>query len=368
MLTLSPRATKPKAEDLLTWYDRHRRVLPWRASAEEIADPYRVWLSEIMLQQTTVTAVKPFYLRFLERFPTVTALAEAPVDHVMQAWAGLGYYSRARNLHACAQAVVERFGGEFPSTEAELLTLPGVGAYTAAAVAAIAFNEAAAAVDGNVERVVSRLFTVEEPLPKAKPLIRALTLDLVPPDRPGDFAQAVMDLGATICTPKRPACALCPWMVPCQARAEGSQELYPKKLKKVTGELRLGAAFVVLRADDGILLRTRAPEGLLGGMVEVPTSAWEANYVPSRAMLDAPIEARWQRLPGTVRHVFTHFPLELTVLLAKVPKGTPEPAGMRWTLRRDLHEEALPGVMKKVLAHALGSLKPAKKPARSEKD
>ena len=256
---------------------------------------------------------------------------------------------------------------DFPPTEAELLTLPGVGAYTAAAVAAIAFNQPAAAVDGNVERVVSRLFVVEEPLPKAKPTIRALTLDLVPPDRPGDFAQAVMDLGATICTPKRPACALCPWMEPCEARATGTQELYPKKQKKLTGDLRRGAAFVVLRADDSILLRTRPPEGLLGGMVETPTSAWEPDYEPSRAMLDAPIEARWQRLPGIVRHVFTHFPLELTVFLAKVPRGTPEPGDMRWTLRRDLHEEALPGVMKKVLAHAFADASPGKSAASKPK-
>jgi len=360
MLPSGPRATKPKADDLLAWYDRHRRVLPWRAQPGEVADPYRVWLSEIMLQQTTVTAVKPFYLRFLDRFPTVEALAGAPVDKVMQAWAGLGYYSRARNLHACANAVMERFGGDFPGTEAELLTLPGVGAYTAAAVAAIAFDQTAAAVDGNVERVVSRLFTIDEPLPKVKPTIRAITLDLVPVDRPGDFAQALMDLGATICTPKRPACALCPWMEPCEARAEGTQELYPKKQKKITGTLRRGAAFVVLRADDSVLLRTRPAQGLLGGMVEMPTSVWEPDYEPSRAMLDAPIEARWQRLPGIVRHVFTHFPLELTVFLAKVPRGTPEPGDMRWTFRRDLHEEALPGVMKKVLAHAFDPGKPAK--------
>jgi A/G-specific adenine glycosylase len=367
MLPLAPRASKPQSPDLLAWYDRHRRSLPWRAEAGEVPDPYRVWLSEIMLQQTTVTAVKPFYLRFLDRFPTVGALAAAPVDAVMQAWAGLGYYSRARNLHACAKAVVDKHAGAFPSTEAELLALPGIGAYTAAAVAAIAFHEPAAAVDGNVERVVSRLFTVEEPLPKAKPLLRALTLEMVPPDRPGDFAQALMDLGATICTPKRPACALCPWMAPCEARAQGSQELYPKKQKKLTGDLRRGAAFVVLRADDSVLLRTRPAQGLLGGMVETPTSAWEPAYEPSRAMLDAPIEARWQRLPGLVRHVFTHFPLELTVFLAKVPKGTPGPADMRWTLRRDLPEEALPGVMKKVLAHALGDGKPVKKEAAKPK-
>jgi A/G-specific adenine glycosylase len=317
-----------------------------------------------MLQQTTVAAVKPFYLRFLERFPTVEALAQAQEDSVMQAWAGLGYYSRARNLHACAKVVVARHGGHFPATEADLLKLPGIGAYTAAAVAAIAFNEMAAAVDGNVERVMSRVFMIEDTLPKVKPLIRSLTNDLVPADRPGDFAQAVMDLGATICTPKRPACAICPWMTPCRARAAGLQEAFPKKQKKEAGQLRKGAAFVVMRADDSILLRTRPPKGLLGGMAEPPTSAWEPDYQPSQAVLDAPIDARWQRLPGVVRHVFTHFPLELTVLFAKVPKGTPAPADMRWTPRMQLHEEALPGAMKKVLVHALGEI-PAPKTDRA---
>ena len=360
MLTPASSVTKPDPEDLLAWYDRHRRDLPWRAKPGETPDPYHVWLSEIMLQQTTVVTVKPYYLRFLERFPTVEALAQAPEDAVMHAWAGLGYYSRARNLHACAKVVVARHSGSFPSTEAELLKLPGIGAYTAAAVAAIAFNEKAAAVDGNVERVVSRLFMVEEPLPRAKPQIRSLTEDLVPDSRAGDFAQALMDLGATICTPKRPACALCPWLVPCRARAAGMQDTFPRKQKKETGQLRRGAAFVVLRADDSILLRTRPPQGLLGGMAETPTSAWEPDYQPSQAVLDAPIEARWQRLPGTVRHVFTHFPLELTVLFAKVPKGTPAPENMRWTPRLQLHEEALPGAMKKVLAHALGDLPGAK--------
>jgi A/G-specific adenine glycosylase len=354
----APPAAAPEANaaDLLVWYDRHRRDLPWRAKPGVTADPYRVWLSEIMLQQTTVAAVKPFYLRFLDRFPTVEALAEAPTDAVMQAWAGLGYYSRARNLHACAKAVVEGHSGRFPRTEAELLKLPGVGAYTAAAVAAIAFDELAAAVDGNVERVMSRVYRVDDALPKAKPQIRALTDALVPRDRPGDFAQAVMDLGATICTPKRPACALCPWMRPCQARAAGLQEAYPRKVKKVEGQLRRGAAFVVLRADDSVLLRTRPPKGLLGGMAEPPTSDWTPDYAASQAMLDAPLEARWTRLPGIVRHVFTHFPLELTVFLAKVPRGTAAPDDMRWTPRARLHEEALPGSMKKVLAHALGGL------------
>ncbi len=358
MLTPPPRAAKPESRDLLVWYDRHRRRLPWRAEPGEAPDPYRVWLSEIMLQQTTVAAVKPFYGRFLERFPTVEALAAAPQEAVLQAWAGLGYYSRARNLHACAQAVVARHGGRFPGAEAELRRLPGIGAYTAAAIAAIAFGERAAAVDGTVERVVTRLFTVEEPLPKARPAVRALTEALVPDDRPGDFAQALMDLGATICTPKRPACALCPWMTPCRARAEGLQETFPRKERRAEGELRRGAAFVVLRADDAVLLRSRPPAGLLGGMAEPPTSAWDAAYDPARAMLDAPIEARWRRLPGVVRHTFTHFPLELTVFFARAARDAPAPEGMRWTPRQDLAGEALPGAMRKVLAHALGEAGP----------
>jgi A/G-specific adenine glycosylase len=355
-----PEAAHPAALDLLTWYDRHRRSLPWRAKPGEKPDPYRVWLSEIMLQQTTVAAVKPYYERFLERFPTVSSLARAPAEEVMQAWAGLGYYARARNLHACAQSVTERHGGTFPGTEAELRALPGIGAYTAAAIAAIAFDEPAAAVDGNVERVITRLFAIEDPLPAAKPAIRALVEPLVPRDRPGDFAQAIMDLGATICTPRRPACALCPWMQPCRARATGLQETFPRKLEKVQNPLRRGAAFVVIRSDDTVLLRTRPPKGLLGGMAEPPTSAWEVDYDPAQAILDAPLEARWQRKPGVVRHVFTHFPLELTVLTARISARTEAPEEMRWVARRDLADEALPGVMRKVLAHGLGELSPWK--------
>lgn len=353
MLAADPAFSNPDPADLLAWYDRHRRDLPWRAKPGEGADPYRVWLSEIMLQQTTVTAVKPYYAAFLARFPTIEALAAAPTDSVMQAWAGLGYYSRARNLHACAQAVVAAHGGRFPENEPDLRKLPGIGAYTAASVAAIAFQQPAAAIDGNVERVISRLFRVEEPLPKGRAGIRALTQSLVPPGRPGDFAQALMDLGATICTPKRPACALCPWMRPCRARAAGLQETYPRKIRKTAGELRRGAAFVARRADDSILLRTRPPTGLLGGMSEPPTSEWSPDYDPAKAMLDAPLDARWKRLPGIVRHTFTHFPLELTVYTARFAAELPAPDGMRWTPRAGLGGEALPGAMRKVLAHAL---------------
>ena len=341
----------PQAADLLSWYDRHRRVLPWRALPGEAPDPYRVWLSEVMLQQTTIAAVKPYFLRFLERFPSVEALAAAPEESVMSAWAGLGYYSRARNLQACAKAVAE--AGAFPDTLNGLRKLPGIGAYTAGAIAAIAFDKQEAAVDGNVERVVTRLFAIETPIPAARPEIRRLTQSLVPAHRPGDFAQSLMDLGSTICTPKRPACALCPWMAPCEARTLGLQETFPRKIKKTKGVERYGAAFVAIRSgDEAVLLRTRPPEGLLGAMAEPPTSAWESGYDVAQALLDAPLDARWKRLPGVVRHVFTHFPLGLTVFVARVGLATKAPAGMRFTPRRDLEEEPLPGVMKKVLAHA----------------
>ncbi|NEU11430.1 A/G-specific adenine glycosylase [Methylobacterium sp. BTF04] len=341
----------PRAADLLTWYDRHRRVLPWRALAGQTPDPYRIWLSEVMLQQTTIAAVKPYFQKFLERFPTIDALAAAPEEMVMTAWAGLGYYSRARNLHACAKVVAA--SGAFPDTLEGLRKLPGIGAYTAGAIAAIAFDRQEAAVDGNVERVMTRLFAIETLMPAARAEVRVRTQALVPADRPGDFAQAVMDLGSTICTPKRPACALCPWMAPCRARGLGLQETFPRKIKAVKGTIRRGAAFVAIRAgDEAILLRTRPPEGLLGSMAEPPMSPWEAAYDPAQALLDAPLDARWKRLPGLVRHTFTHFPLELTVFCARVSLSTVPPPGMRFTPRRDLDDEPLPGVMKKVLAHA----------------
>lgn len=338
---------------LLAWYDRHRRALPWRALPGQAPDPYRVWLSEIMLQQTTVRAVKPYFDRFLSLFPRVHDLAAAESDAVMRAWAGLGYYARARNLHACAKAVLERHGGRFPAEEEALRALPGIGAYTAAAIAAIAFDRRAVVVDGNVERVVARLFTVEEALPGAKPRIRALTDTLTPGRRPGDFAQAMMDLGATICTPRSPACGLCPWREPCRARTDGTQEAYPRKEKKATGALRRGSAFVALRADGHVLLRTRAPKGLLGGMTEAPSTEWSAAHVPDGAAAQAPVAATWQRLPGTVDHVFTHFPLALTVFVGAVPAGTAAPQGSRWVALSDVEAEALPTLMRKVLARAL---------------
>jgi A/G-specific adenine glycosylase len=344
------------AAELLAWYDRHRRDLPWRAKPGEAADAYRVWLSEIMLQQTTVQAVKPYFERFLTLFPDVEALAAAPPEAVMAAWAGLGYYSRARNLHACAKAVVALHGGRFPDTEDALRTLPGVGPYTAAAVAAIAFNRPAAAVDGNVERVMTRLHALAEPLPGARPLVRSKTLAVVPDDRPGDFAQALMDLGATICTPRKPACALCPWMAGCCGRKTGEQERYPVKAAKKAGELRRGTAFVVLRADRAILLRTRPGTGLLGGMAETPTTDWTVSHDPLTAPLGAPLAAAWRRANAPVRHVFTHFPLELDVLAGEAPANTAAPQGMRFTPLSRLHDEPLSTLMRKVVETGLKAL------------
>jgi A/G-specific adenine glycosylase len=357
-------AAVPRSAALLAWYDRHRRKLPWRALPGERADPYRVWLSEIMLQQTTVKAVAPYYARFLDRFPTVERLAEASLDDVLRAWAGLGYYARGRNLHACARAVVERHGGRFPATEAALAELPGIGPYTAAAIAAIAFDAPSTPVDGNVERVIARLFAIEDELPGAKPEIRRLAATLTPARRAGDFAQAMMDLGATLCTPKKPACALCPWTDGCAARARGDAESFPRKTPKREGKLRRGAAFVVVRADGQLLVRTRPTKGLLGGMTEVPTGAWTHGFDEEAALAEAPRlgRARWRRVPGVVTHVFTHFPLELVVHTARLGASAAAPAGMRWTAVADLAGEALPNVMRKVIAHAFGDGGRARKP------
>jgi A/G-specific adenine glycosylase len=345
----------PAPAALLAWYDRHRRVLPWRARGGERADPYKVWLSEIMLQQTTVKTVAPYYARFVARWPTVEALSQASLDDVLRTWAGLGYYARARNLHACARAVVERHGGIFPEDLERLRALPGIGAYTAAAVAAIAFDAPAVPVDGNVERVVARLFAVEDELPGAKPEIERLAASLLPPQRAGDFAQALMDLGATLCSPKRPACALCPWHETCLARMRGDQETFPRKAPKRETRLRRGAAFVALRADGRVLLQKRPDKGLLASMTEVPGSAWSHDFDERNALRAAPRlkGAKWRRLPGVVRHVFTHFPLELAVFTARVAPATPALKGARWVKLVDLPGEALPNVMRKVLAHAL---------------
>ena len=353
------RAVAAKASDrpalLLDWYDRHRRVLPWRPPSGEHADPYRVWLSEIMLQQTGVKTVGPYFLKFVMRWPDVAALGRASLDDVLRMWAGLGYYSRARNLHACAVAVLRDHGGAFPDTEEGLRALPGIGPYTAAAISAIAFDIRTMPVDGNIERVVSRLFAVEEPLPQAKPIIQELAATLLGPSRAGDSAQALMDLGSSICTPKKPACVLCPLNDDCLARTRGDQEIFPRKAPKKTGTLRRGAAFIVTRGDE-LLVRTRAEKGLLGGMTEVPGSDWLAGQDDKAALQQAPTLkgiAKWHRKVGVVTHVFTHFPLELVIYTAKVAARTRAPERMRWVSIATLAGEALPNVMRKAIAHGL---------------
>jgi len=348
------RAARPAL--LLEWYDRHRRALPWRALSGGRTEPYAVWLSEIMLQQTGVKTVGPYFEKFMARWPDVDALGRASLDDVLRMWAGLGYYSRARNLHACAMAVRRDHGGVFPDTEEGLRALPGIGPYTAAAIAAIAFGRRTMPVDGNIERVVSRLLAIEEPLPQAKPLIQQLATTLLGPTRAGDSAQALMDLGSSICTPKKPACALCPLNEDCAARARGDQEIFPRKAQKKSGEMRRGAAFVVRRGDE-LLVRSRPAKGLLGGMTEVPGSDWLAGHDDKAALKQAPLlkgVARWRRKAGVVSHVFTHFPLQLVVYTAKVATRTGAPQGMRWVPIATLGDEALPNVMRKVIAHGLG--------------
>ncbi|MGB7077272.1 MAG: NUDIX domain-containing protein, partial [Xanthobacteraceae bacterium] len=294
----------------------------------------------------------------LTRWPDIAGLAAAPLDDVLKAWAGLGYYARARNLHACARAVVAQYDGTFPASEAALRELPGIGTYTAAAIAAIAFDAPASPVDGNIERVIARLYAVETPLPAAKVEISRLAQALTPRQRAGDFAQAMMDLGSSICTPKTPACVLCPWTEPCTARRRGDAETLPRRIPKPEGVLRRGAAFVALRADSFVLVRTRPAKGLLGGMTEVPTTEWSRDFAAAQALKDAPRLTtkpllKWRRLPGVVRHVFTHFPLELEVYAAHVGERTASPKGARWVAIDKLSEEALPSLMRKVIAHAL---------------
>jgi A/G-specific adenine glycosylase len=353
-LAVSSLSASPEAAALLAWYDRHARVLPWRVQPgrKQRADPYRVWLSEVMLQQTTVAAVAPYYARFLERWPTIADLAAAPREDVLAAWAGLGYYARARKLHECAVVVARDFGGRFPETEAELLDLPGIGPYTAAAISAIAFGNKATVVDGNVERVIARVFAVRTPLPDSKGEIKALTASLVPERRAGDFAQAMMDLGATICTPKRPACVLCPWADECLARREGLTEVLPRRVEKGERPVRRGVAFFAQDDRGFILLRRRADKGLLGGMLEVQSTPWRADVWPRKSALEhAPFDAEWKKRVGQVGHTFTHFHLELDVFAATAPRA----AALKgeWADPARIAELALPSVMKKVIALGL---------------
>ncbi|WP_017670313.1 A/G-specific adenine glycosylase [Blastomonas sp. AAP53] len=313
--------TSPVAADLLAHYDAHARDLPWRvAPADRRAgvrpDPYRVWLSEVMLQQTTVAAVTGYFDRFVTRWPTVDALAAAPDEDVLAAWAGLGYYARARNLIACVRTVAAGHGGQFPDTEAGLRTLPGIGDYTAASVAAIAFDRPSAVVDANVERVTARLYAIETPLPAARTEIRARVAALVPADRPGDFAQAMMDLGATVCTPRNPSCLLCPLAQHCAARAAGIAESLPVKLPKKPRPQRTGTAWWI-EQDGKVLLVQRPGSGMLGGMRALPDDGWSAR---GDGNAEPPMTGQWQRIDAAVAHVFTHFSLDLALALYRGPQ------------------------------------------------
>lgn len=334
---------------LLDWYDRHGRSLPWRLRPKARAagarpDPYAVWLSEAMAQQTTLAAMTPYHAKFLARWPKVEDLAAAPREEVLAAWAGLGYYARARNLHAAAQKLAAE---GFPRSEAAWREIPGVGAYTAAALAAILEDEPAVVVDGNVERVMARLFAIEEPLPKSKPLLRKAAAALTPRERPGDYAQAAMDLGATLCRPKSPDCAPCPWRDPCEGRKRGLAANLPRKTPKAPRPERRGAVFAAIRPDDAILLTRRPDEGLLGGMMEIPGTDWTAEGPSPEALRAAePLPLDWRRL-GEVKQVFTHFALTLDVWTAEAPARSAPRRGS-WTAQAEAWA-ALPGVLRKAL-------------------
>ncbi|WP_293573838.1 A/G-specific adenine glycosylase [Phaeobacter sp.] len=337
----------PHSSTLLEWYDHNARTLPWRVSPADRAagvwpDPYRIWLSEVMLQQTTVAAVKDYFHRFTTRWPTVGDLAASPDADVMAEWAGLGYYARARNLLKCARVVANDHDGVFPDSYDGLLALPGIGPYTAAAISAIAFDRAKTVLDGNVERVMARLYDVHTPLPGAKPELKALAAALTPSARPGDHAQAVMDLGATICTPRNPACGICPWRAPCKARQEGTASELPKKTPKKPKPTRLGFVYLARGADGSWLLEQRPEKGLLGGMLGWPGSDW--NDAPTQA---PPFEADWQELSAEVRHTFTHFHLILRIMLAELPADFQPTSSQRILSRHEFKPSDLPTAMRK---------------------
>lgn len=347
-------ATSAIAPALLRWYDAHARALPWRVGpaahkSGARPDAYAVWLSEVMLQQTTVATVAPRYRDFLARWPTVEAMAAAPVDDILGAWAGLGYYARARNLHKCALTVSRDHGGVFPDTEEALRALPGVGDYTAAAIAAIAFDRPAVVVDGNVERVVSRLFAIETPLPAAKPAIREKAAAIWPARRPGDFAQALMDLGAGVCRPKAPQCLICPLTEHCAARRSGAPEAFPVKAAKKAKPARVGAAFALIDSRGRMLFERRPDKGLLGGMLGLPGTDWAAA-LPDDPLAFAPAPAQWTRT-GAAEHVFTHFHLTLDVYVARAPNGFRKSRRQQWIAPA---EAPLPTVMRKAVERAAG--------------
>ena len=338
------------ADKTLVWFDANARALPWRAKPGERADPYRVWLSEILLQQTTTTGAAPYFAKFTSRWPDVAALAAAPIEEVMSAFAGLGYYSRARHLHACAKAVAAA-GGVFPSEETALRALPGVGPYTAAAIAAIAFGQPATPIDGNIARIVSRLAGFSAPIAENRRAIEDFARKLTPARRAGDFAQALMDIGATICRPKAPACLACPLRAGCRAAAGGDAEAFPGRSIKKPRPEKVGAAFFAERPNGAFLARRRPPKGLLGGTMELPSGAWRVGEVAEIGPDEAPFAADWARLPAPVEHVFTHFSLRLALYVAPAPDAE-APVGFVFVAPDEIDAAGFSGLMRKAALSA----------------
>ena len=353
----------PTSDQLLAWYDQHRREMPWRSAPGQTPDPYHVWLSEIMLQQTTVATVGAYFEKFIKRWPSLNDFAVSDLDDVLKMWAGLGYYARARNLHKCAGIVMAERGGDFPRTLKELQNLPGIGPYTAAAVLSIAFDKRAVVVDGNVERVMARIFAIEKPLPHSKPLLKTCADTLTPDKRSGDYAQAVMDLGATVCKPKKPSCSICPWLASCNANKQGIQEQLPRKIKKTPIPTRRGTAFWLQRQDGKVLLRKRPAKGLLGAMMEIPSTPWidTAQKRPEDSMPEThvPMETVWHKNKcQIVRHTFTHFHLELNIWQASPDTeatltDAADEKRCSWVSINELDDQALPTLMRKVVSSVL---------------
>jgi A/G-specific adenine glycosylase len=352
---------QPKSDNLLFWYDKNGRELPWRYKSGKTPDPYIVWLSEIMLQQTTITVVKDYFNRFLIKWPTLLELSRAKLDDVLLEWAGLGYYARARNLHKCAQIICEKYDGKFPESEDELISLPGIGTYTAAAITSIAFDNRAVVIDGNVERVISRVFAITQPLPISKKLIRQKADKLTPNFRSGDYAQAIMDLGSTICSPKSPACFKCPWEVNCEGKRMGLAEDLPRKLSPKSKPSRKGICFWITRNDGYVLMRRREEKGLLGGMMEIPSTPWEKNIQKiEKAVFYSPIKlplSSWVILPGEVKQIFTHFNLYLLIGKTRITENKYKKLHLSddfiWVHPEKFDKQALPSLMKKVINYTL---------------
>lgn len=336
-------------EQLLAWFDKYQRVMPWRALKGKAPNPYHVWLSEIMLQQTTVVTVGPYFIKFISKWPTVKELAKAKLDDVLTAWAGLGYYARARNLHKCAQVVVAQHNGKFPAAREALLELPGIGPYTAAAISSIAFNQPAVAVDGNVERVVSRFFAIEETLPASKETLRTHAAQLAEGNvRPGDFTQAFMELGATICTPRKPKCGSCPWQKACKAHAQDIAEELPRKTPKTKNPIRYGKVFWIQKQSGKFLIEKRAAKGLYEGMFQLPTTEWTDSGKLKSLPHPYGQHMRFKSLEATVRHTFTHFDLVLEIWAARPGKDFRTRTG-KFISVAEIEDYALPSLMQKVM-------------------